>query len=396
MTVKRILLFHGIDICQNTLNCFSDIVAECLRRRGIDAGFIDLNVSDELLPDEYVREINKGFDAALAFNSQGQELTYMDGKNVFEYLNVPFINWIVDHPAEHFGVEDEIIKDYHVVCLDRDHVKYINRYLPKIKYAHFCPLGGTGSGNSDFLFSAYRNRRYDVIFTGTYLNLDILGDDIRELPSEDSALCADIIDLMLENSSINTDAALVRVLKDKNIELSDEYHNEKMKVARKATFYLRQYLREEIIRYIAASGLKLDLFGEGWDLLGDLGNIKVHGPVTYDESVALNQDTRIALNVMPLFKDGIHDRVPTAMLHGAVAMTDTSYYINEFFDTDPYTGELMIYDIKKPEKIAESIFAALNDEASLYHMAERGRKKAQTGFTWDVRVKEIINILESL
>ena len=41
------------------------------------------------------------------------------------------------------------------------------------------------------------------------------------------------------------------------------------------------------------------------------------------------RDARIALNVMPWFKDGAHDRVFTAMLQGTAALTDDSRYLRE-------------------------------------------------------------------
>ena len=69
---RRILMFHGDDICYNTINIFSDIVANELTGRGIDVGFINMNLSGDELVDEYVREMNAGFDAALTFNSAGQ------------------------------------------------------------------------------------------------------------------------------------------------------------------------------------------------------------------------------------------------------------------------------------------------------------------------------------
>ena len=41
--IKRILLFSGIDISNNILNIFSNIVADGLRKRNIEVGFVDLN-----------------------------------------------------------------------------------------------------------------------------------------------------------------------------------------------------------------------------------------------------------------------------------------------------------------------------------------------------------------
>lgn len=49
MKIKRVLMFHGTQICNNILNIFADIVAERLKTRNIEVGFVDLNKGGEAL-----------------------------------------------------------------------------------------------------------------------------------------------------------------------------------------------------------------------------------------------------------------------------------------------------------------------------------------------------------
>ena len=394
LKIKRVLLFHGYEICNNTLNIFSDSIAACFKRKNIEVGFINLNAEGNGLAEEYIREINKGFDVAIAFNSSGQHETTMDGINVFEYMNVPFYNWLLDHPCEH--AEDILsdVKNYHVICLDRDHVNFVRRYFPNVKGAHFIPLGGYCQ-NFEHSFESFTGRKHDVVFTGSVFSLEELGSIISALPSQTRRVAVDMIEYMIDNRSCTNEEALRYALSNNQINAGREELREYAFLTRKTNPYVRTYIRLELLQYLAQSGLKIDLFGTGWEALESKGNMILHGAISYKDSVKLCTDSKICLNVMPLFKDGLHDRIPTAMLGGAAVMTDGSRYIEQTFVPAGDTCELYIYDINRPELVSEQITALLMNPYRLYNVAENGFKKAQQSMTWDERVDELIDLLES-
>ena len=394
--IRRIVMFHTIEICNNTLNLFSDRVAKSLLSKGIDVGFINLNAQGSALADEYVREMNKGFDAALAFNSSGQHETSMQDDNVFEYMHVPFYNWILDHPCEHIADIRSSVKDYHIICLDRDHVNYVKRYFPNIAGVHFLPLGGEeASEEIDFSKEAFKNRKYDISFTGSCFSLERLGSIIGNLPEELRLASVDMIEAMCDNRSLNNEEAFRYALQKNNIAFDDELFVKYSQLTAKTNPFVRSYIRLEVIQYLASSGIKLHLFGDGWDNLEDSGNIVIHNSIPYAESVKCTADSKISLNIMPLFKDGLHDRIPTALLNGSAVVTAGSVYINEIFRSNNPDKELYIYDIAHPESVADVLMNALEDIDSLYDVAQRGRQKAEKSLTWDSRIDELIGILRT-
>ncbi len=195
---------------------------------------------------------------------------------------------------------------------------------------------------------------------------------------------------------MNTKDALQAVLQRNNIDPKEDEFKQYMFFAARATHYVRNYIREEIIRYIAESGIKMDLFGNGWEELGELGNIRVHNPVSYKESVRLCTESKISFNVMPLFKNGLHDRVPTAMLGGSAVITDTSKYMDDIFDISSEDKDLIRYDPAHPEYIGDMIKSALGDVKSLYGIVRRGYMKADKSLSWSSRAKELIALMESV
>lgn len=392
-TIRRVLMFHGNDICNNTLNIFADSVAEALRGKGIETGYVNLGCQGDELADEYVREINKGVDAAIAFNAYGYQETSMGGENLFDYLGIPFFNWIVDHPCEHTENLISELKNYHVICLDRDHVDYVKRVFPNVAGAHFIPLGGQkADGSVDFSLEAFLKRQYKITFTGSLGDIEKTGDLIRSLPSEYNKAAVSTIERMLDDRTLSYENALRLVMNDMKIDTNPDGFREYAQVLGLANSYVRHYVRDEILQYIAASGLAIDIFGSGWDDLSDLKNVNIHGTVSYAETLNIAADSMISLNVMPLFRNGLHDRIPTSMLNGTAVASDTSVYMNEILNKDGVNA--ILFDTSCVEGVPGILYEALKNPEELYEIANRGRIFAQSNLTWGNRIDELIQILE--
>ena len=140
-----------------------------------------------------------------------------------------------------------------------------------------------------------------------------------------------------------------------------------------------------LVRTLAEYGLKVDVFGAGWEELSckKPQNIVRHGgQVTSERCVEAVQNARLSLNLMPWFKDGAHDRIFTAMLQQTVALTDDSRYLREQFADG---RELKYFSLREIEALPEIVSALLRDTQALEEMAVRGRKKALTSHTWEQR-----------
>ena len=129
--------------------------------------------------------------------------------------------------------------------------------------------------------------------------------------------------------------------------------------------YVRHFVREEIMRFIVDSGVRIDIFGPGWERLGfdRKKNVVLHDRVDYIESAKACTEAKLSLNIMPWFKDGLHDRIPTAMMNGSAVVTNSSRYINEIFK-----GE---------------------GDDKLFQVAQRGRTNAINNMTWKNRAEEL-------
>ena len=110
-----------------------------------------------------------------------------------------------------------------------------------------------------------------------------------------------------------------------------------------ADMFIRAVIREELLMEMLRNGIDVDIFGHGWEkFVEKCGNVEksegrfkvkinICGEVDYRQLPELYADTKIALNVLPWFKAGQHDRIALAMCNGCVCVTDESTYLEKKF-----------------------------------------------------------------
>ncbi len=389
--ISRVLMFKRNAVCYDTLNIFTDRVAGLLKTKGIEVDFIDLTASDV---EERITEYTKNkYDAILAFNSLGQHGFKINGQYLSDYMDAPFYDYIVDHPMRHTIHLMQDLKEFYVLCLDRDHVDYIKKHFPNIKDAYMLPLGGWA--NEGTPIKPIADRQYDVVLTGSYYKLADIEAKIVDNEQNIIDLCVATINYMLENRYATNEEAMAAVIKEAGLSLKPTEFAYYLSQIEKSNYYINAYVREELVRYLIDAGVSLHLFGNGWDMLDvdDWKNTVVHKGVSYEETADIYADSKIVLNTMPWFKNGIHDRVPTAMLNGAVSLTDATGYLVDTVKCNGEDAELITYDIARPEEVAGIIDSILADPDYMQGVADRGRERALKDMTWEARVDELVDIL---
>lgn len=270
---------------------------------------------------------------------------------------------ILDHPLYHNSVLKQPLKNMRVVCLDETHAEYIRKYYSHIKEVIVMPLPADTAKS----LVPYNERSRNVLFTGTYTSSEDIvalvmrsGGDSVEIknfqtmhkePAQEFINSMHIFNKMtgylLENPCETIEKAYTFALGD----ITDE------KVLREtaaafadglelnfwADMFIRAVIREELLMEMLRNGIDVDIFGHGWEKFvekcGNVeksegrfkGKINVCGEVDYRQLPELYADTKIALNVLPWFKAGQHDRIALAMCNGCVCVTDESTYLEKKF-----------------------------------------------------------------
>ena len=151
------------------------------------------------------------------------------------------------------------------------------------------------------------------------------------------------------------------------------------------------YYRARVVQTILKSGIRLDVFGNSWQLspLRRYPNLVCHPDVTVEESLVIYKQSRMSLNVMSWHKGGFTERMADIMLAGAVLVTDDTTYLRGRYDN----SDMLIYQLDRLEQLPGQIAALLADEEQRLQMAERGRAKTAKEHTWDKRATQFLQIL---
>ena len=270
---------------------------------------------------------------------------------------------ILDHPLYHNSVLRQPLKNIRVVCLDETHAEYIRKHYSHIKEVIVMPLPADTAKK----LVPYNERSRDVLFTGTYTSSEDIvalamrsgGDSVKfknfqtmhKEPAQEFINSMQIFNKMagylLENPCETIEKAYTFALGD----ITDETALKETAAAFAdglelnflADMFIRAVIREELLMEMLRNGIDVDIFGHGWEKFvekcgnveksGDRfkGKINICGEVDYRRLPELYADTKIALNVLPWFKAGQHDRIALAMCNGCVCVTDESTYLEKKF-----------------------------------------------------------------
>jgi glycosyltransferase involved in cell wall biosynthesis len=419
---RKVIIFKGII---DSLDAFAKELGAGFEKEGCDVLLVDVNnlhyFQDDLFNriDDYAACEDT---IVIFFNSIGMLMDGMDGGNYWNRSGVTCFDILADPPFfYHMAIESDI-ENVTFICVDKEQSDYINRYYGKesdyykrngrVRMSLYMPLAGVVSDtymerdlqnnrNKDDVdrgisydfditaIEAFNNRKYDVIFTGSIRDYEDIDTQIYNLDDSLQDMWDIVLGYICEDTSLTIERAIRKCMSDYSLRLTDEHVHQIILLFKKMDSVIRAMHRQRVITAIADGGIKIDVFGDGWDFLKNKlihpENLCIHECVSYEESVNIAAQAKISVNVMPWFKTGFHDRIATAMLNGCVSVTDSSSYID-----DNYTdGEnIVIYKLDNLSELAGNIRTLLENKDNItYKLAMAGKKKAVQADTWHERAK---------
>ena len=127
---KIILAKHAVE----TLEFFSIQMAEAFQEAGIEVWFWDLE-RPEKSRKEFQSFYQKGETVFLTFNfiglSEEAQFEWREHKSVWEIFEIPCYCIMVDSPIYYFKQLSSVHKELTLLCIDRQHVKFVEEYYPK-------------------------------------------------------------------------------------------------------------------------------------------------------------------------------------------------------------------------------------------------------------------------
>lgn len=328
----------------------------------------------------------QGIDAAFFFNNVGLSQTLQDGRNLWETLDIPCYDFLVDHPMYYADSLDAAPLETTVLCADRTHADYIRRFYPRVAQAVFFPTGGCPSATSN---AAWESRNIDILFIGSYkYHSDYTPDALGKLISDYmQAHTNDTFEQAVEACACTQhDASLV----------SEGQLKELIEKHRYIETNVTARYRKTILTALLDAGMPIHVYGQGWETSGLTEHpcFILHAPVSFEEGLSLMENTKILLNHMAWFKHGSSERIFNAMASGAVCATDSSGYLDEILSDNKncilYRLEsLSLQDSSGAAALAEKVKTLLSNPKKASAIAKEGQSLASL-HTWQQHIKHYL------
>lgn len=393
-----------------TLGYFSEQIALELERNGYETCFIDYERMYESM-DAMLHFMDREETALVTFNFIGLrgEAVFQteSGCSIWQEENLPVLNILVDHPLYYHSCLKEAGERMRVFCVDREHVGYVRRFYPGVK-VEFLPLAG-----NELLFSQgdgehrmyradvpepvpYGRRTVDLVFTANYVSMEMLEEKVKALDDDYRIFYRRITEDLIADPAQSVDAVMERHIRDELGAVPEEQLCAAMSGMIWIDLFIRSYFREKVVQTLADAGIIVRVFGADWEKIHckKPQNVRTSGgKVNSAACVQAMRDARIALNVMPWFKDGAHDRVFTAMLQGTAALTDDSRYLRE----ECRDGEnICFYSLRALQQLPDQVVSLLEDPVRTAELAERGYRMAAERHGWKNRAGLLMQALRNI
>lgn len=396
-----------------TLGYFSEQIALELERNGYETCFIDYERMYESM-DEMLHFLEREETALVTFNFiglRGESVFQTEsGRSIWQEENLPILNILVDHPLYYHSCLKEAGERMWVFCVDREHVGYVRRFYPGVK-VEFLPL----AGNELFVSQKdgehgihrthcedvpepvlYGQRTFDLVFAANYVSMEMLEEKVKALDDDYRIFYRRITEDLIADPAQSVDAVMERHIRNELGAVPEEQLCAAMSGMIWIDLFIRSYFREKVVQTLADAGIIVRVFGADWEKIHckKPQNVRTSGgKVNSAACVQAMRDARIALNVMPWFKDGAHDRVFTAMLQGTAALTDDSRYLRE----ECRDGEnICFYSLRALEQLPDRVVSLLEDPVRMAELAERGYRMAEKRHRWKNRAGLLMQALRDI
>ncbi len=398
--VKRLILLTGnYDI----LDIFTHELAHAFSNMGYEVFEFDCSDLKHSMP-QFGRFMEREghISAVLTFNFYSTFMELKQNVNVWRDYGIPVITYLMDHP---FCFHENLLKlgeSDIVLCPDKNHMNYVTRFYPNVTVSGFLAHGGIEKFAEK---KPINQRSIEVLYAGgiSLPNIEKTMPDFSKYDFDAKALGQLAYEYLIKHHECTTEEVLEMQLYNTGIFLSEEELPEFIADMHYVDLMVVSHFREKVIRTLAEAGIRVTLFGFGWEMFDWIKelNVDYRGRVSAYEIIDQMADAKIVLSTMTWFKDGTHDRVFNGQLQGAFAITDTSNYMVEEYrglrpdqlqdakiDLAP-DEEIGLFELDEIDKLPGMIEQLLSDESRLQRLADNGYRKAKVSHTWEKRALEL-------
>ena len=386
---KPVLLFTSREICYYSADFFMNQMAEAFETLGYPARLCVLDLEKDV-DAQLAPYVGNSYTAVLDINSLLPRAVMDNGTPYLEQLDAPFYNYLVDHPFYHHPGLSVPLKNYHVLCLWMKITLPTQKSIIRIWRVCRCFRSVRQRRSCRFRWSRKKSRCF---LSGLITARRMFTREMEELPQGLKADDKALIDIMLADPSISQEEAFRSLLAGRGEELTDAEFAFRMNRMYHVDRYLRNYYREEAIRTLVRHHIPVTVLGNNWEQLKEQESryFTIQPPVDFSMTFQKIAEYEVLLNVSPLFKAGVHDRVFAAMANQTVCLTERNGYMERNFKDG---GNISLFSLKHMEELPDMAEEFLSNPTRRQEVTAAAQMEFDRKHSWLKRTEQFINLME--
>ena len=312
----------------------------------------------------------------------------------FEVQADKYVTWLVDHPVllNERLIMHRDMDNLWIGCVDQTHVTYLKDVMDYHNVFYLPHFGGI----SDKI-KKYKERNIEIFFPASYLDIEKFVNENTEWRTGAVKVISDLaINELKKNNEISVVQATKNVLEQMGETVDKQLITECMEVfGSYVDTYICRYYRTCVVKSLLDEGLQITVAGSGWSDFKEKYQYKdslniLSDNMSYEEVLDCIGNSKIVLNVFPWFKNGSHERVTSALLNGAICLSDQNEYTKKYLKDE---SSAILYDRNNPQNIAKKIRYYLEHQDEAEEVAQNGKKVAMENMTVKNSVDKILKVI---
>jgi hypothetical protein len=379
-SLKLLLLKAGSN--NNVLRVFIDKLSHHLSLiDAVNATVLDLLAHPKALTIAFCSQ----FDAVISFNAVGTNFTeVVKGQevNVFNYLSLKHLCWMVDDPVYHFSRLLEPNPHRITLFTSELHIRTAEDFQFAGRFGQ-----ALGAGSIRQTVKAHALRTYDIAIAASWMG----EPEPFWLDYEASLqnIVLSVIEQVKQSPICNAYPFLKAALFAEDLWLSEtglfEY------VLTDIHSYMRKLDRLAIIRKLVDSGLSVALIGTGWKpIFSTKSNVTYFEDTNYSDIKKIYEDARVVVNLNA--ENGACERVFDGIESGAMIFSDFSNALYRAFSHDQ---GVMFYQKHKADESISGLLRII-EQNETQGFADQAQQVVLAGHTWQYRAQALYELLQHL
>lgn len=392
---KEIIIYIAYAWKEHAFNMFLINLGYGFKSLGYKVKFSYLDNWDSML-DAMEDMLEDKVLCSITMNASALDFTYEEIGNtrIYELVDTCHVSILQDAPYNRvIGDMSEVVKNHVVTYLDRSHAKMMEHIMPQKQFGATLFLPMAACANPYFNEKQILNqkqRKFDVVCIAGLRDTEPKRIWHQYVDKVTCAILDNIVDYM-EKYPANLCNAIEKILADLQMDFGATFPLLKPYLCLLYE-YVKSYRRIKAIKFLVDNDITVDVFGSGWEKLNFADKLRIHGPVSYSQSLTIISRSKILYQDQAEFNDGAHDRVFTGMLNGAVVVSEYSKYLAEIFEPNK---EIFLYDWLHGVEQVSVIKDLLADDNKRTEIAKKAYKKVREQHCWVNRAQSVLEAVNS-